>query len=93
MLFCAADQVQHSDLAARLGCEISDEGCVVVDDDGQSSVPNVFAAGDMTPGPHLVQIAAAKGARAGIAAALSLRGEAGVPGSPRPAPDPSVRRG
>jgi thioredoxin reductase len=90
MIFCAAGTVQHSDLAARLGCEISDEGCVVVDGDGRTSVPNVFAAGDMTPGPHLVQIAAAKGTRAGIAAAISLRGKAGVSGSPRPAPDPEA---
>jgi thioredoxin reductase len=93
MLFAAVDQVQHSDLADRLGCDISGEGCVVVDDDGRTSVPNVFAAGDMTPGPHLVQIAAADGARAGIAAALSLRGGSGVPGSPRPAPDPSSLHG
>ncbi len=94
MLFFAGDQIQHSNLADGLGCEISDEGCVVVDEDGRTSVPHVFAAGDMTPGPHLVQVAAAKGTRAGIAAALSFRGESGVPGSPRPAPDPSsVRSG
>ena len=61
-----------------------------MDDDGRTSVPNVFAAGDMTPGPHLVQIAAAKGTRAGIAAAISLRGASGVAGSPRPAPDPDA---
>ncbi len=79
---------QHSDLAARLGCEISPEGCVVVDEDGATTAPNVYAAGDMTPGPHLVQIAAADGARAGIHAALSLRGQAGSPMSPDPAPDP-----
>jgi thioredoxin reductase len=87
MLFCTVGHVQHSDLAGRLACEISQEGSVVVDEDGRTSVPNVFAAGDMTPGPHMVQIAAAEGARAGVAAALSLRGEPGVCGSPRPAPD------
>jgi thioredoxin reductase len=79
---------QHSDLAASLGCEISPEGCVVVDEDGAATAPNVYAAGDMTPGPHLVQIAAADGARAGIQAALSLRGQTGSPMSPAPAPNP-----
>jgi thioredoxin reductase len=76
----------QSDLAHQLGCRISDEGCVVVDDDCATSVSGIYAAGDMTPGPHLVQIAAAKGTRAGIAAACSLRGELGSPTSPTPAP-------
>jgi thioredoxin reductase len=86
--FCAMRHVQHSDLAARLGCQMSEDGCVVIDNDGRTSVANVFAAGDMTPGPHLVQVAAAQGAVAGITAAMSLRGHAGAPASPRPAPDP-----
>jgi thioredoxin reductase len=88
VVFCTVRNVQHSDLPVRLGCEMSEEGCVIVDPDGRTSVTNVFAAGDMTPGPQLVQIAAAEGARAGIAAALSLRGERGAPGSPHPAPEP-----
>jgi thioredoxin reductase len=88
--FCAMRHVQHSDLVSRLGCDMTEDGCVVVDHDGQTSVRNVFAAGDMTPGPHLVQVAAAQGAVAGIAAAISLRGEAGAPASPRPAPDPEA---
>ena len=86
--FCVIGHEQHSDLPAELGCIVSDEGCVVVDEQCHTSVAHVYAAGDMTAGPHLVQIAAAKGARAGIAAALSLRGEDGAPRSPRPAPEP-----
>jgi len=88
VVFCTVRNAQHSELAARLGCALSDEGCVVVDGDGTTSVPHVYAAGDMTPGPQLVQVAAAEGARAGIAAALSLRGDRVAPGSPLPAPDP-----
>jgi thioredoxin reductase len=78
---------QQSDLPRQLGCKMSD-GCVVVDDEGATTVRNVYAAGDMTPGPHLVQLAAAEGTRAGIAAATSLRGERGSPVSPMPAPGP-----
>jgi thioredoxin reductase len=77
---------QQSDLPRQLGCTITSEGCVVVDDDGATTVPRVFAAGDMTPGPHLIQLAAAEGTRAGIAAAVALRGHEGSPLSPRPAP-------
>jgi thioredoxin reductase len=87
MVFCTVGLVQQSDLPAKLGCAISSEGCVLVDDQCRTSIDHVFAAGDMTPGPHLVQVAAAKGAIAGIAAATSLRGEPGAPSSPQPAPD------
>ena len=87
MVFCTMGHVQQSDLPHQLGCEISSEGCVLVDDHCATSVEHVYAAGDMTPGPHLVQVAASKGATAGIAAAISLRGHDGAPRSPRPAPD------
>jgi thioredoxin reductase len=89
MVFCTIGHVQHSPLASALGCRFGDEGTVTVDEHGLTSVDHVYAAGDMTPGPHLVQVAAAKGAVAGIAAAISLRGEAGAPTSPPPAPDPA----
>jgi thioredoxin reductase len=89
VMFCTVRNVQHSDLATRLGCQMTEAGCVAVDADGRTTVEHVFAAGDMTPGPHMVQVAAAEGARAGIAAALSLRGERGAPGSPQPAPEAS----
>lgn len=87
VVFWSMQHEQQSDLPAQLGCEMTGEGCVAVDEEGATSIEWVYAAGDMTPGPHLVQIAAAEGARAGIAAAASLRGHTGSPMSPRPAPD------
>ncbi|MBA3373008.1 MAG: NAD(P)/FAD-dependent oxidoreductase [Actinomycetota bacterium] len=66
----------RNQLALDLGCEVVDEGCIVVDDEGRTSVPGVYAAGDVTPGLQYVQVAAADGARAGTACALSLRDEA-----------------
>jgi thioredoxin reductase len=89
MAFCAVSHEQQSDLPLRLGCDINAEGSVVVDEHGQTTVRHVYAVGDMTPGPHLVQVAASKGAIAGIAAACSLRGARGVARSPQPAPDPT----
>lgn len=79
----------QSDLGKQLGCDFTPDGCMVVDDNGQTTVNGVYAAGDIVPGPHLVQVAAASGARAGIAAAASLRGHPGSPHSPVPAPDPT----
>lgn len=66
-------------LAVQLGCQLTGEGCIQVDDEAATSVPGVYAAGDVTPGLQLVQVAAAKGAIAGVACARSLRGEGGTP--------------
>ncbi|GAA0930947.1 NAD(P)/FAD-dependent oxidoreductase [Nonomuraea longicatena] len=38
---------QRSDLPARLGCASFADGCVEVDDFGRTSVPGLYAAGDM----------------------------------------------
>lgn len=70
-------------LAEQLGCALDDSGYVVVDEHGQTSVEGVYAAGDVTPGVQLLQVAAAKGTVAGVSCALSLRGD---PGSNAAAP-------
>lgn len=77
-------------LATSLGCELDDEGNVAVDREGLTSVPGVYAAGDLVPGLQLVQIAAGKGAVAGVGAAQSFFGQNGAPTSPTPAPEPTV---
>ena len=64
-----------NDFARELGCDLTDEGCVIVDDDAQTTVPGVYAAGDLTPGTQLVAVAVAKGATAGIACAQTLTPE------------------
>ena len=70
--FSIAHHVRNQ-LAAALGCETSAEGCVLVDERGETTVPGVFAAGDLVPGLQLVQVAAAKGTTAAIGCAESLR--------------------
>lgn len=60
-------------LAEQLGCELDETGHVVTDKQGRTSEEGVFAAGDLTPGEQLIQIAAAEGALAGISCATSLR--------------------
>lgn len=67
-LFFTVDHVDATDLPDRLGCERTDEGCLVVDRDGLTTVPGVYVAGDITPGMQLVQVAAGKGASPGSSA-------------------------
>jgi thioredoxin reductase len=78
-------------LATALGCALDDDGYVVVDRQGETDVPGVYAAGDITPGLQLVQVAAASGVVAGVGAAQSFFGKTGAPTSPAPGPDPTVR--
>jgi thioredoxin reductase len=60
------------DLAVQLGCARDDEGMIEVDYAFHTSVRNVFAAGDIVPGPHLGIVAAAHGAIAAVAIHKSL---------------------
>jgi thioredoxin reductase len=77
----------RNQLAIALGCRTTEEGCVWVDEHGQTSVAGVYAAGDIVPGYQLVQVATAKGTIAGVACATSLRVEPPLPGGPERAPD------
>lgn len=70
--FFSTGNFAKSKLADHLGCTFTEEDCIEVDSDGMTSVAGVYAAGDLTPGPHLIQVAAAKGAIAGSACAESL---------------------
>ena len=71
-LFFKLGQRPADDLGAQLGCERDEEGQVVIDDHGHTSVYNVFAAGDITPGPQLAIAAAGAGAVAALAIHKSL---------------------
>ncbi|HEX8456759.1 MAG TPA: NAD(P)/FAD-dependent oxidoreductase [Pyrinomonadaceae bacterium] len=66
-----------SNLHEMLGCRIDEEcGLVWVDEDQQTSVPGVYAAGDLTPKSQLAVVAAAEGAMAAIHIHKSLIPEA-----------------
>ncbi len=71
--FLHAPTRQRSDLPGQLGCTLGEDGSVLVDDLGQTSVPGVLAAGDMARRPSMpvpgaqVVIAAAEGAIAAVA--------------------------
>jgi len=71
-IFFTIGQYPADDLGVQLGCERDVEGRIVVDRHGNTSVKNVFAAGDITPGPQLAITAAAEGATAALAIHKSL---------------------
>ncbi|HUR91175.1 MAG TPA: NAD(P)/FAD-dependent oxidoreductase [Gemmatimonadaceae bacterium] len=71
-IFFSLGQHPADDLGAQLKCERDDSGLIVVDDGQRTSVENVYAAGDITPGPQLAIAAAAAGAVAAIAIHKSL---------------------
>ena len=63
----------NTGLATALGCELNDDGTVVADDHGRTSVDGVYAVGDITQGHNQVPVAMGKGARAGLAIHKELR--------------------
>jgi thioredoxin reductase (NADPH) len=75
-LFFAIGQYPADDLGAQLGCKRDDMGRLVIDDRNHTSVMNVYAAGDIAPGPQIAIGAAASGAVAAVAIHASLVPEA-----------------
>jgi thioredoxin reductase len=71
-LFYAIGQYPADDLGAQLGCKRDDGGHIIVDKHYHTSVPSVYAAGDIVPGSQLAIAAAADGAIAALAIHKSL---------------------
>ena len=67
-LFLQPAQRQRSTLAAQLGCALAPDGLYVqVSEAGRTSVPDVYAVGDMTGPLQQALLAAAHGTRAAVA--------------------------
>lgn len=71
-IFFKLGQRPADDLGVQLGCKRDDEDQIVVDDKYHTSVRNVWAAGDIVPGPQLAIAAAGEGAIAALAIHKSL---------------------
>ena len=61
-LFFTLAQFPAADLGEQLGCARDRGGHIIVDEHYATSVADVFAAGDITPGPQLAIRAASAGA-------------------------------
>jgi thioredoxin reductase len=75
-LYFAIGQYPADDLGAQLGCKRDELGRLVIDERNHTSVKNVYAAGDIAPGPQMAIVAAASGAVSAIAIHASLVPEA-----------------
>lgn len=71
-LFIAMGQHGRDNLGEQIGCERNDRGFILVDDKHRTSVDNVYAAGDVTPGAQLAIRAAAGGTEAALSIHHSL---------------------
>ena len=71
-LYFAIGQYPADDLGAQLGCKRDELGRLVIDERNHTSVKNVFAAGDISPGLQVAIVAAASGAVAAVAIHASL---------------------
>jgi thioredoxin reductase len=61
-----------SSFPADLGCEADEDGILEIDKEHETTVPGVYAAGDITPGSRLAMRAAAEGIRAALGIHKSL---------------------
>ncbi len=59
-------------IPAELGCDADEQGSLLTDTDHETSIPGIYAAGDITPGSKLAVRAAADGTRAAIGVRRSL---------------------
>jgi thioredoxin reductase len=65
VLFYHLKKIIQNEIACQLGCEL-DEGYLKVNKNQQTSIPNVYAAGDIDTDRHYAILAAASGALAAI---------------------------
>jgi thioredoxin reductase len=74
-IFVRTNPVQHAPFAHNLGCEMLEGGFVKVDEFGRTSVPGVYAAGDLASRFRQVVMAVSQGATAGVGVNMDLIAE------------------
>jgi thioredoxin reductase len=75
VIFYRLGYLPQIDLAKQVGCSLA-KGYVKVDRNQRTSIPGVYAAGDIDTDRHLVAMAVAAGSRAGVDIYESLLSEA-----------------
>jgi thioredoxin reductase len=77
-VFFSGGQSPQCDLPQRLGCDLTRKGIVKTDHLGQTRVPGVYVVGDASRDVQFVIVAAAEGAKAGVAINKALQASAGL---------------
>ena len=66
--FIAVGEIPNNEIARGLDLDLDDDGYVKIDREGRTSMPGIYAAGDLTGGLKQVIVAAAEGAIAATSA-------------------------
>ena len=66
-MFFSTGQHQASDLAEKLGCDFTEQGCVATGEYEATNVPGLYVAGDSSRLVQFVIVAASEGAQAAVA--------------------------
>ncbi|MEO7971636.1 MAG: NAD(P)/FAD-dependent oxidoreductase [bacterium] len=66
-MFFSTGQRQASDVPKRLGCELTEQGCVATGEYEATNVPGIYVAGDASRLVQFVIVAAGEGAQAAVA--------------------------
>src|SRR5512140_282413 len=74
-LFISYGYDQHSDLARQLGCAFTSKGVARTNKFQYAGAPGVYVAGDASKDMQMVIVAAAEGAKAGVAINMALQQE------------------
>jgi thioredoxin reductase len=74
-MFFSTGTKQQSSLGEELGCEFTSEGVIKTRRLQQANIPGLFVAGDSARDMQLVIVAAAEGAKAGVAINMELQQE------------------
>jgi thioredoxin reductase len=77
-IFFTAPQSQQCALAEQLGCEFTRAGTVRTDHLGKTCVDGIYVVGDASRDVQFVIVAAAEGAKAGVAINMALQARAGL---------------
>jgi thioredoxin reductase (NADPH) len=72
LLYPTMGCIVHSDLATALGANSNEVGCLLVDGKQQTTVPGIYAAGDVVSDLHQLVVAEAHAAIAATAIHNSL---------------------
>ena len=65
-VFVAVGQKPNSEFAAKLGVKLDSAGMILIDGFGRTSLPGVYAAGDVCGGPQQIVTAVSAGAVAAM---------------------------
>jgi thioredoxin reductase len=76
--FFSAGQSPQSDLAHKLGCDTTFKGIVKTDHLGKTRVPGLYVVGDASRDVQFIVVAAAEGAKAGVAINKALQASSGL---------------